>query len=68
MPETHTSSRMPHARCRVPCGGSGLTNGYDADLAAESTRLANRLHDALLHIHSALERLLGKHSGSGVAT
>jgi transposase len=35
--------------------------GYDADLAAESTRLTNRLHDALLHVHPALERLLGKH-------
>jgi len=35
--------------------------GYDADLAAESTRLINRLHDALLHVHPTLERLLGKH-------
>jgi transposase len=35
--------------------------GYDADLAKESTRLTNRLHDALLHVHPALERLLGKH-------
>jgi transposase len=35
--------------------------GYDADLANESTRLTNRLHDALLHVHPALERLLGKH-------
>lgn len=35
--------------------------GYDADLAAETTRLTNRLRDALLHVHPALERLLGKH-------
>jgi transposase len=33
--------------------------GYDDDLAAQSTRLTNRLRDALLHIHPALERLLG---------
>ena len=32
--------------------------GYDADLAIELTRLTNRLHDALLHVHPALERLL----------
>jgi hypothetical protein len=35
--------------------------GYDAALAAVSTRLTNRRHDALLHVHPALERLLGKH-------
>jgi transposase len=35
--------------------------GYDADLADESTRLINRLHDALSHVHPSLERLLGKH-------
>jgi hypothetical protein len=35
--------------------------GYDADLAAESTRLTNRLHDALLHVRPDLERLLGRH-------
>ena len=28
--------------------------GYDADLATESTRLINRLHDALLHVHPTL--------------
>jgi hypothetical protein len=33
--------------------------GYDDDLAAQSTRLINRLRDVLLHVHSALERLLG---------
>jgi hypothetical protein len=35
--------------------------GYDDDLAAQSTRLTNRLREAILHIHPALERLLGKH-------
>jgi hypothetical protein len=30
-----------------------------ADLHPQSTRLANRLRDALLHVHPALERLLG---------
>jgi hypothetical protein len=39
--------------------------GYDDDLAAQSTRLTNRLHVALLHIHPALERLLGKHFDRG---
>jgi hypothetical protein len=39
----------------------GVLAGYDADLAAESTRLTNRLHAALLHVHPALERLLGQH-------
>lgn len=33
--------------------------GYDDDLAGQSTRLTNRLRDALLHVHPALERLLG---------
>ncbi len=57
---------LPHALRRV--GPDEQTTvelsvlaGYDADLAAESTRLTNRLHDALLHVHPALERLLGKH-------
>lgn len=57
---------LPHALRRV--GPEEQTTvelavlaGYDADLAAESTRLINRLHDALLHVHPALERLLGKH-------
>ena len=57
---------LPHALRRV--GPDEQTTvelsvlaGYDADLAAESTPLTNRLHDALLHVHPALERLLGKH-------
>lgn len=57
---------LPHALRRV--GPDDQTTvelavlaGYDGDLATESTRLSNRLHDALLHVHPALERLLGKH-------
>lgn len=57
---------MPHTLRRVGTDDEtlaelGVLAGYDDDLAAESTRLTNRLHDALLHIHPALERLLGKH-------
>ena len=39
--------------------------GYDDDLNQQSTRLTNRLRDALLHVHFALERLLGKHVDRG---
>jgi transposase len=57
---------LPHALRRVGADEQtvtalGVLAGYDADLAAEATRLTNRLHDALLHVHPALERLLGKH-------
>ncbi|MDQ1304344.1 MAG: hypothetical protein QG671_171 [Actinomycetota bacterium] len=45
--------------------GLGVLAGYDDDLAAQSTRLTNRLHEALLPIHPALERLLGKHFDRG---
>src|SRR4051812_40262367 len=56
---------MPHTLRRVgkddeTLAGLTVLAGYDADLAAEATRLTNRLHDALLHVHPALERLLGK--------
>jgi len=56
---------LPHALRRVgsdeeTLSALGVLAGYDADLAAEATRLTNRLHDALLHVHPALERLLGK--------
>jgi transposase len=43
----------------------GVLAGYDDDLAQQSTRLTNRLRDALLHVHPALERLLGKHIDRG---
>jgi transposase len=37
-----------------------VLNGYDIDLAADQTRLANRLRDALTSIAPALERTLGE--------
>ena len=36
-----------------------ILNGRDADLAADATRAANRLRDALLAVSPALERVLG---------
>lgn len=56
--------RMPNILRRVghreeTPASLGVLAGFDADLAQEGTRLTNRLHDALLHIHPALERLLG---------
>jgi transposase len=58
---------MPHTLRRVgkddeALAGLTVLAGYDADLAAEATRLTNRLGDALLHVHPALERLLGSTS------
>lgn len=60
---------MPHTLRRVgsddeTLAGLSVLAGYDDDLVGESTRLSNRLRDALLHVHPALERLLGKHVGS----
>jgi len=57
---------LPHALRRVgpdeqAVTALGVLAGYDTDLAEEATRLTNRLHDALLHVHPALERLLGKY-------
>ncbi|MGO4664389.1 IS110 family transposase [Terrabacter sp. 2TAF16] len=57
---------LPHALRRVGFEEHttvelAVLAGYDADLDTEATRLTNRLHDALLHVHPALERLLGKH-------
>jgi transposase len=55
---------MPHTLRRVGTDDDTIAEltvlaGYDDDLAAQSTRLTNRLRDALLHIHPALERLVG---------
>lgn len=36
-----------------------VLNGYDVDLAADQTRLANRLRDALTSVSPALERAVG---------
>ena len=45
-----------------------ILNGRDADLAADATRAANRLRDALLAVSPALERALGdKVANSGGA-
>lgn len=57
---------LPHTLRRVDGDDELLAEltvlaGYDSDLAAEVTRLTNRLHDALTHVHPALERLLGRH-------
>jgi len=61
---------MPHTLRRVGTDDQTLAElavlaGYDDDLAAQSTRLTNRLRDALLHIHPALERLLGTNFDRG---
>jgi transposase len=55
---------MPHTLRRVSTDDETLAEltvlaGYDDDLAAQATRLTNRLRGALLHIHPALERLVG---------
>ncbi|GAA4840625.1 IS110 family transposase [Actinomycetospora corticicola] len=55
---------MPHTLRRIRGDDETLAElavlaGYDDDLAGQSTRLTNRLRDALLHVHPALERLLG---------
>jgi hypothetical protein len=55
---------MPHTLRRVGTDDETLAEltvlaGYDDDLAAQATRLTNRPRDALLHIHPALERLVG---------
>jgi transposase len=55
---------MPHTLRRVGTDDETLAElavlaGYDDDLAGQSTRLTNRLRAAILHIHPALERLLG---------
>lgn len=61
---------MPHTLRRVgpddeTLVGLGVLAGYDDDLAAQSTRLTNRLHDALLDVHPALERVLARHLDRG---
>ena len=44
-----------------------ILNGRDADLAADATRAANRLRDALLAVSPALERALGARSPPAAA-
>jgi transposase len=55
---------MPHTLRRVDVGEEALAElkvlvGFDDDLAAESTRLTNRLRGLLTQVHPALERVLG---------
>lgn len=70
-PPILTAARtLPHTLRRVGPDDEtvialGVLAGYDAGLAAEATRLTNRLHDALLHVHPALKRLLGRHLRRG---
>src|SRR5919107_748558 len=52
---------MPHTLRRVGTDDETLADlsvlaGYDDDLAGQPTRLTNRVRDALLHVHPALER------------
>jgi hypothetical protein len=41
----------------------GVLNGFDVDLAADQTRVTNRLRDALTSVSPALERALGARLG-----
>jgi transposase len=55
---------LPHALRRVDVGDDALAEldvlvGYDDDLAAEATRISNRIRGLLTGIHPALERVLG---------
>lgn len=55
---------MPHTLRRVDVGEEALAElkvlvGFDDDLAAEATRLANRIRGLLTQVHPALERVLG---------
>lgn len=57
---------MPHTLRRVDVGDETLAElkvlvGFDDDLAAEATRLTNRIRGLLTQIHPALERVLGPH-------
>ena len=58
----HTGRRQVHwldARDDELLAQLRVLNGYDADLAADATRLSNRLRDALTGVSPALERVLG---------
>lgn len=55
---------LPHALRRVDTGDEALADlevivGFDDDLAAEVTRVTNRIHGLLTQIHPALERAIG---------
>ncbi|MEU4403870.1 IS110 family transposase [Streptosporangium sp. NPDC023963] len=55
---------LPHTLRRVDTGAETLTElevllGFDDDLSAEATRVANRIRGLLTTIHPALEKALG---------
>ncbi|ACZ87542.1 IS110 family transposase [Streptosporangium roseum] len=55
---------LPHTLRRVDAGDEALAElevlvGFDDDLAAEATRVTNRIRGLLVTIHPALERALG---------
>jgi len=55
---------LPHTLRRVDTGDEALAElevlvGFDDDLAAEATRVRNRIRGLLTQIHPALERVLG---------
>lgn len=55
---------LPHTLRRVDLGEETLAElkvlaGFDEDLAAETTRISNRIRGLLTQIHPALERVLG---------
>ncbi len=57
---------MPHTLRRVDVGDEVAAEltvlvGFDDDLAAEATRLTNRIRGLLTQIHPAAERVLGPH-------
>lgn len=59
-----TARNMPHTLRRVDSGEETLAElkvlvGFDEDLAAEATRLSNRIRGLLTQIHPALERVVG---------
>lgn len=60
---------MPHTLRRVNLGDQTLAElkvlvGFDEDLAAEATRLSNRIRGLLTQIHPALERVVGPKLGT----
>lgn len=55
---------LPHTLRRVDLGEETLAElkvlaGFDEDLAAETTRISNRIRGLLTQIHPALERVIG---------
>lgn len=59
---------LPHTLRRVDAGDEALAElevlvGFDDDLAAEATRVRNRIRGLLTQIHPALERVLGPRTG-----